>query len=186
MQLDAVLAVERGQAIQILVIADPVLDRELLDIRGRVGDAGPEIPGVAAGKGDFAGELRHRRAGQHNRGLVDRGDELTRAVDPVIDDRIAVEHRTAGALRFLDSLLRELPLLVAGVAVGGGRHDVGEPFAIERHHQRPLHFEGREAAARLRQAAALGDRTAHHPAELLVPRKLALQVDGGVEIDRGA
>jgi hypothetical protein len=67
-------------------------------------------------------------------------------------------------LGFFDSLLRQLPVLVARIAVGGGGNDVGEALLVERDHERAMHVERAEATARLRQAAPLGHRLAHYPA----------------------
>ena len=182
-QIDAVFGVHRGKPVEVLVIADAVLDRQLLDVRRCVGDAGTEVTRVTAGECDFAGELRHRRAGQHDRRLVDRRDQLSRTRHTVVDDRVAVEHRAPQTLGLLNAFLRQVPLLVARVAVGRRRHDVGVPVAVKRHHQLALHLERTEAAARLRETAPLGDCAAHHGPELLVLGERPLQRDGLVEVD---
>ena len=74
-------------------------------------------------------------------------------------------------------------MLVACIAVGGGGDDVGETLLVESNHERAMHVEGAEAAARLGQAAPLGHCLAHDPAELLMPRQVFVQIDRTVEID---
>ncbi len=74
-------------------------------------------------------------------------------------------------------------MLVARIAVGGGGNDVGEALFVERNHERAMHVERAEAAARLGQAAPLGHCLTHYPAELLMPRQAFVQLDRTIEID---
>ena len=185
-QLDAVLEVERGKAVEILVVADALFERGLLRVGDGVGETRAEIAGEAGGVADLGGQARKRRARKHDRGLVDGVDELGRFDRAVVDHGKAVEHRAAGLAAFLDAGLRLVPLLVARVAVGRRRHDVGEADLVELGHQLDLQFQRAEAAARLRQAFAADFGLAEDVGELLVFRQRLVAGNGCVDVDQRA
>ena len=146
-----------------------------------------EVAGVAGGEADLGGELRHRRAGQHDRRLVDRVDQLAGTRPSVVDDRKPVQQRAAEPLGLVDAFLRGGELLVARVAVGRRRHDVGEAvacrasiissFCIASVAKPP------RGCVRQRRSAM---RAAHRIGEPLVRRQRLVPRDRRVEVDVGA
>ncbi len=86
----------------------------------------------------------------------------------------------------LEALLRPGEALVAGVAVGGGGHDVGQPLPVQGDHQLLLHLHGGEAAPGLGEAAALAHRAAHDGGEPLVGREALVELHRLLQVDLGA
>ena len=182
MQLHPVLGIERRQPVEVLVVANTLLDGELLDIGGRIRDTRAKVAGVPRGEPDLRGELGHRGARQQDGRLVDRLDQFASGRETVIHDRKAVQERALQTLRFVHAILGRSELLVAGIAVGSRGHDVGKPVPIERDHQRLLHRECREPTPRLGEAASFRVRPAHRDGELLMGWQCAMKGDGRVEI----
>ena len=185
MQLDAPLLIRGGQAVQVLVVADALFDAEIFCVRGGVGDTGAQVARVTGGEADFGGEPGHGSARQDDGRLVDGLDELPAYPHPAGHHGKAVQQRATGARRFLHSFLRVPPLFVAGVAVGGGRYDIGQSVAIQGLHEILLHRQGPETASGLGETAALLDGFAHYCPELLMLGQASVVIGRLVDVDLG-
>ena len=152
---DAVLFVDAGETVNVLPVADGLLDGDVLGVGQVVGDAAAFVAGEAAGVGDLGEETGVGGAVTDLHGDVQVLDDGAAALHTVVDGREAVQQAALSLHGLADAVLGLAMTVLTGVAVNGGGEEVGAAFVLQELQELNVLLDESHAGAGLDQGNAL-------------------------------